>query len=175
MRVGLIDADGGKFPNLALMKLSAHHKAIGDHVEWVNYWQDYDKVYISKVFSYTPEPDTVIRCDNIVAGGTGYSLDNTLPDEIERCFPDYSIYPCVSYAIGFLTRGCSRNCPFCIVNKKEGSCHRVASLSDFWSGQREIKLLDPNLLECRDNLLLLHDLAETQPIVTGKQIGRAHV
>ncbi len=162
MRIGLIDADKTAFPNLALMKLSAYHKSHADIVEWVNYWQRYDRVYISKVLSFSHDPDTVILSDEIVRGGTGYNLTTCLPTDIESQFPDYSIYPNCDYAIGFLTRGCSRGCPFCIVKEKEGSAHQVASVKDFWSGQKLIKLLDPNILETPQSVKLFSDLLNTK-------------
>lgn len=162
MKVGLIDADATKFPNLALMKMSAYHKGIGDTVEWVNYWDHYDKVYISKVFTFSPDPDTTIMCDDIDRGGTGYDIHKKLPTYIEYTHPDYSIYPNVNYAVGFMTRGCSRNCPFCIVNAKEGRAYQQCfSVNEFWSGQKEIKLLDPNLLEHHNAINILRQLQQT--------------
>lgn len=162
MNIGLIDADNTKFPNLALMKLSARHKAKGDSVEWVNHWDFYDKVYISKVFTFTPDIDTIILCPEVERGGSGYDLNKKLPNAIEEQFPDYSIYPNVKYAIGFLTRGCSRGCPFCIVKEKEGVTHKVADICDFWNGQKLIKLLDPNLLDWNQSDLLLYSLKLTK-------------
>ena len=121
MKIGLIDVDGHSgFPNLALMRLSAWHKVCGDHVEWWNGFCHYDRVYMSKVFTFTPDVDTVIDADKIIRGGTGYKDYGSLPDEIERTAPDYSIYPGVDYAIGFLTRGCIRGCSWCIVPINEG-------------------------------------------------------
>lgn len=169
MLVGLIDVDGHNFPNLCLMKLSAYHKARGDVVEWWNGLCRYDVVYQSRVFTdeYTQDLDTVVRADRIIKGGTGYGLDNRLPDEVEHTRPDYSIYPQYpNTAYGFLTRGCPRACGFCIVSHKEGrrSVH-VSDLSEWWDGQREIKLLDPNLLACPDHERLLLQLAESRAYV----------
>ena len=76
-----------------------------------------------------------------------------MPEEIEHIYPDYSLYPdfCKNTAYGFLTRGCPRGCDFCIVGKKEGRCSRkVADLSEFWDGQKNIVLLDPNMFACKD-------------------------
>lgn len=121
MKIGLIDVDGHSgFPNLALMRLSAWHKNRGDSVEWWNGFCRYDRVYMSKVFTFTPDIDTVINASEIIRGGTGYKDYGSLPEEIEKTAPDYSIYPGVNYAIGFLTRGCCRHCPWCIVPVKEG-------------------------------------------------------
>lgn len=167
MKIGLIDVDGHRWPNLALMKLSTWHKAKGDTVEWWWGLGCYDRVYMSKVFDTTyssdiPEP---LNATEIVKGGTGYSLDNRLPDEVEHITPDWSLYPNFTsgVAYGFLTRGCPRACPFCIVSRKEGrQSVKVADLSEWWSGQQEIKLLDPNLLACPDHPDLLEQLAESR-------------
>lgn len=163
MRIGLIDVDGHNFPNLALMKISAWHKMQGDTVEWWWGWTHYDKVYMSKVFdeTYTPDIPEPVNADEIIKGGTGYGLDNVLPDEIEHCCPDYSLYPKLTenIAYGFLTRGCPNNCPFCIVCAKEGrKSYKVADLSEWWHGQKNIVLMDPNLLACRDHMDLLQQL-----------------
>lgn len=111
--VGLHDADKNKFPNLALMKLSAWHKARGDDVRWWIPLEQYDKVYSSQAFTFSPEEPMLP--EDAVKGGTGYGVYEDLPEEIDRMHPDYSIYPDVDYAIGFLTRGCIRKCPWCVV------------------------------------------------------------
>ena len=197
MRIGLIDVDSHNFPNLALMKLSAWHKAQGDAVEWWSGFSEYDRVYASKVFDETYTPDILepVNTKEIIKGGTGYvrrEKDKTLwiyhnntwieahtgaemhrgeviyqeilPDEAEHVSPDYSLYPVLTKdtAYGFLTRGCPRACPFCIVAGKEGRASvKVADLPEWWSGQKNIKLLDPNLLACRDHMELLGQLAES--------------
>lgn len=171
MRVGLIDVDGSKkFPNLALMKISAHHKSRGDTVEWAYAMEHYDIVYQSKVFddTYSHDIDWIPNADVIIKGGTGYGLDNVLPDEIEHQYPDYGLYPDITKdtAYGFLSRGCPRHCEFCIVGDKEGlRSVKVADLSEFWRGQKYIKLLDPNLLCCKDRLELLDQLADSRAYV----------
>lgn len=174
-KVGLW-SDCHNFPSLPLMKLSAYHKSIGDTTELFNRWDTYDLVYASKVFSFTEDIDTyLVQADEIRKGGTGYCIsvqngrevfdnanDAPLPKEIEHIYPDYSLYPDYKYAVGFLTRGCPRNCGFCVVGKKEGLCSRqVADLSEFWRGQKEIKLLDPNLLACKDHEQILQQLAKS--------------
>lgn len=129
MKIGLIDVDGHNFPNLALMRISAWHKAQGDEVEW--WWTDfihYDKVYMSKIFSdaYSPDVPEPMNADEVIKGGTGYAIslidgkevfDKTkhknLPDEIEHMFPDYSIYPQFDFAVSMTSRGCPRGCAFC--------------------------------------------------------------
>lgn len=167
MNIGLIDVDGHNFPNLALMKLSAWHKARGDQVEWWWGWGQYDRVYMSKVFdeTYTHDIPDPVNAVEIIKGGTGYGLDNRLPAEVEHVYPDYSLYPELTKgtAYGFLTRGCPRGCEFCIVAGKEGrKSVKVADLSEWWRGQKSIKLLDPNLLACRDHMDLLMQLRESR-------------
>ena len=166
MYIGLIDVDSHNFPNLALMKISAWHKKRGDTVEWAFPLAKYDIVYQSKVFddTYSPDIEWIPQAEKIVKGGTGYGLDNKLPDEIEHIYPDYSLYPNLTdnTAYGYLTRGCPRHCDFCIVGDKEGlRSIRVADLSEFWNGQRYIKLLDPNMLACREHMDLLRQLIDS--------------
>ncbi len=161
MRVGLIDVDSHRFPNLALMKLSAYHKQAGDQVEWWNGLKRYDVVYQSKVFdaTYSRDMEFCVNADQIIKGGTGYGLDNKLPDSAEHQYPDYELYQIENIAYGYLTRGCPRQCPFCIVSRKEGTkSAQVAELKEFWDGQKEIKLLDPNITACKDSEQLFEDL-----------------
>ena len=170
MKIGLIDVDGHHFPNLALMKISAWHKSKGDDVEWWFGFSHYDRVYMSKVFddTYTTDIPEPINADEIVKGGTGYGLDNELPDYIEHIYPDYSLYPTLTEdtAYGFLTRGCPRGCSFCIVAEKEGRRSiKVSDLDEFWRGQKYIKLLDPNILACREHIDLLDQLATSRAYV----------
>lgn len=181
MRIGLIDVDGkGTFPNIPLMKLSAWHKTSGDIVEWYDpmFSGHFDKVYMSKVFSFTPDYEFPIDADVVERGGTGYCISivngketfdgskyKELPPEIEHIYPDYTIYPTLTQdtAYGFLTRGCPRGCDFCIVGKKEGKCAiKVADLSEFWRGQKKIVLCDPNILACKDWRDLLEQLYESR-------------
>lgn len=167
MKVGLVDVDNlgrkPRFPSLPLMKISAYHKARGDEVDW---WLPlagrYDLVYQSKVFTFTPDLLYPVDADRHVLGGTGYALNDCLMDAIEHAMPDYGLYGnrFADTAFGFLTRGCPRQCPFCIVSEKEGRVSRqVAELSEFWCGQRNVKLLDPNLLACAQRETLLRQLA----------------
>ena len=164
MNVGLIDVDGHGFPNLALMKLSAYHKRRGDSVEWWNGLIHYDLVYQAKVFdeTYSKDNDFVVMADKVIKGGTGYDLQNKLPDEVEHIMPDYSLYRITDTAYGFLTRGCPRGCPFCIVKTKEGGkSAKVANLSEFWDGQKKIVLMDSNLTACKDADELFRQLADS--------------
>lgn len=196
MRVGLIDVDGHNFPNLPLMKISAWHKAQGDSVEWYEpmFSGHMDKVYMSKVFSFTPDYAYYIDADEVVKGGSGYCIslidgkeefDKSkyfdLPEEIEHIYPDYSIYydkiPEVrDTAYGFLTRGCPCDCDFCHVAQKEGKCAvKVADLSEFWKGQKNIVLLDPNITACRDWKELFQQLIDSKAWVDFSQGLRIHM
>lgn len=154
MRIGLIDVDGHNFPNIPLMKISAWHKQKGDTVEWYQpmFSGHMDKVYMSKVFTFTHDYEYYIDADIIEKGGTGYFYPDggkPLLKEIEHIYPDYSLYGITDTAYGFLTRGCPRGCDFCIVEKKEGKCSKkVSDLSEFWNGQKNIVLLDPNMFAC---------------------------
>ena len=174
MNIGLIDVDGHKYPNLALMKISAWHKAKGDTVEWCLPLFHYDIVYQSKVFDDTYSKDITFTplADKVIKGGTGYGLENKLPEKIEHIYPDYSIYPELTKdtAYGFLTRGCPRGCSFCIVAGKEGRrSYKVADLAEFWRGQKHIELLDPNLLACREHIELLEQLVDSKAWVNFNQ------
>lgn len=163
MRIGIVDVDGHNFPNLALMKLATYHKQRGDEVEWAFPLLPYDRVYMAKVFTFTQDDITAYQTDDIVRGGTGYDLQSKLPTDVENCYPDYSIYGITDTAYGYLTRGCPRGCPFCIVAEKEGKqSKKVANLENFWRGQKYIKLLDPNLLSCPDWEELMQQLIDSK-------------
>lgn len=185
MKIGLLDCDSHNFPNLALMKISAWHKHNGDSVGWVavDGFDNYDKIYCAKIFGdeYSKMPIDrfllELMAKEVVYGGSGFAitvengkevyhkeLDKPLPSEIEHIYPDYSIYPELTKdtAFGFLTRGCCNDCSFCIVAKKEGRCSvKVADLSEWWDGQKHIKLLDPNILACKERMGLLAQLEES--------------
>lgn len=183
MRIGLIDVDGHNFPNIPLMKISAWHKRQGDSVEWYQplFSGHLDKVYMSKVFSFTPDYEYFVNADEVVRGGSGYCIENIdgrevyhkendrrLPDEIEHIYPDYTLYPdlCKDTAYGFLTRGCPRGCDFCHVEAKEGKCSvKVADLSEFWHGQKNIVICDPNLIACKEWKTLLQQLIDSKAYV----------
>jgi len=157
VRVALHDSDNTSFPNLALMKLSAWHKAQGDIVEWWTPLLTYDRVYSSKVFTFTDEnpylpPDTI-------KGGTGYGKLDELPQEVDAMFPDYSIYPDCDHAIGFLTRGCIRKCPWCIVPKKEGKIRPYQTWQEIKRpDSRDIVFMDNNVLACQHGLEQIEDM-----------------
>ena len=145
MKIGLLDIDGHNgFPNLALMRISAYFKQQGDTVEFVNHFERYDRVYKSKVFTFTPDDNHVLQCDEVVKGGTGYKMYNELfCDDTE---PDYSLYPKRIHAYGFLTRGCIRNCSWCIVPKKEGNIRPYRDIETILQGRKSAILLDNNVL-----------------------------
>ena len=142
-------------------------------VEWWKPAGWYDLVYKSRVFTDTYSKDTVIvsNASQVIQGGTGYGLGPNLPDEVEHMYPDYGIYPqFTDTAYGFLSRGCCRCCPFCIVSAKEGRRSvQVADLPEFWDGQKEIRLMDANLLACPDHEKLLVQLAESRALVDFSQ------
>lgn len=173
MKIGLIDVDSHNWPNLCLMKLSAYHKAQGHQVEWWSPDGRYDVVYKSRVFTDTYSKDTVEvkNAEKVVAGGTGYGMTESLPDAAEHSRPDYSLYPQFhDIAYGFLSRGCPRDCGFCIVSGKEGKKSvQTADLSEFWDGQKEIKLMDANLLACRGYEKLIRQLADSRAWVDFSQ------
>ena len=182
MRIGLIDVDGHKFPNLPLMKLSAWHKQNGDTVEWYNQLfhsvgKPFDRVYMSKVFSFTPDFPYYINADEVIKGGSGYCIslengkevyhkenDEQLPYEVEHIYPDYGLYPELTKdtAYGFMSRGCPRGCDFCHVGAKEGRrAYKVADLSEFWRGQKNIVLLDPNPIAGKEWKDILQQLIDS--------------
>lgn len=136
MRIGIVDADliGRKkhrFPNLACMKLSSYYKSQDNSVVLLTDYKsikEYDKVFISKVFTDTEVPDGVLTLPNIEYGGTGFYYDKAPPllPEIEHIMPDYHLYDnwvkiqiengvkpkdlsyYTDYSIGYVSRGCIR-------------------------------------------------------------------
>lgn len=143
-KIGLIDVDGHNFPNLALMKIASCHKEQGDFVEWYNGIEYYDKVYQSKVFTFTPDERRIIQADQVEKGGTGYKMYNDLfCDSVD---PDYSIYPKYKESYGFLTRGCIRKCPWCIVPKKEGVVKPYRDIEEVLQDRKSAILMDNNIL-----------------------------
>ena len=145
MRIGLIDVDGHNFPNFALMRLSAYHKAKGDSVEWADamFGGRYDRIYKSKIFTFSPDDNTPWDCE-VICGGTGYDVKSRLPEEVEQSTAmDYSLYPQYPFSIQFFSRGCIRHCPFCLVHDKEGGIHPVVPVELNPNG-KHIEVLDNN-------------------------------
>ena len=183
--IGLIDVDGHSgFPNIPLMKISAWHKAHREDVTWFSpLWNiRWELVYMAKVFSFTSDYGYPINADHIVMGGSGYMIHNVdgkekwlgtergLPYEVEHIYPDYELYGIKDRAYGFLSRGCPRGCPFCHVAAKESRrSHKVADLAEFWRGQKEIEICDPNILACPDADDLLKQLADSKAKVEFNQ------
>lgn len=187
-RVLLIDVDSHNFPNLVLMKLSAYHKTEGNDVSFIRLtpedkklilsgqpmWFDgeYDRIYAACVFTENEKVALNLKNMGACVGGTGimnfvpdeYYFKYYLPEEIEHIYPDYELYgdEFKDIAYGFLTRGCPRECPFCIVSRKEGNrAYKVADLWEFYEDQSTIKLLDPNILACEDHIKLLEQLVDS--------------
>lgn len=164
MKIGLIDVDSHNFPNLALMKISTYHKNKGDQVSWydnlVALVEPYDVVYMSKVFTnlYTPDYQYTVFAKKVIKGGYGYDNYKLPFEDYETTFPDYSIYYDIypqfrKTAFGYLTRGCPRNCSFCIVSGYEGrKVRQVANIDNFFDKNihKEIRLLDANILAYKD-------------------------
>ena len=141
-RIAIYDADSHGFPNLALLKLVAWHRAQGDCVERYMSLFAYDVVYASKVFSWTQEKEDLPR--NTIRGGTGYDIGKTLPDAVEHTCPAYD-FANMDYSLGFLTRGCIRACPWCIVPEKEGELRAHADIDEFCR-HKNVVLMDNNVL-----------------------------
>lgn len=182
MKIGIIDADllerrNHRFPDLAAMKISGYYKGKGNPVELLFDYEtisDFDRVYISKVFSGTGETgkltEEILKSPNVFYGGTGFFYDQAQPlsDEIEHQMPDYHLYDrwlekqkeknvsanslkfYQDYSVGFLTRGCFRHCPFC-VNKNSSRSVPASPLEEFMdSEKKKLCFLDDNFLACSE-------------------------
>ena len=162
MRVGLIAVDS-KYPNLALMKISAYHKLAGDIVEWYKPVEHYDLVYASKIFTYTPDYErTITNADRVLKGGTGYDLTSVLPDYIDQLQPDYELYNVDSdLAYGFITRGCPNKCKWCVVPIKEGKIRPYMDIEDIVAGgKRRAILMDNNVIASSYGVSQLEKIAQ---------------
>lgn len=172
MKILLIDADS-KIPNLALMKISTYYKSNGHEVKLIKlnlpyypsrkrkYYhitEEADKIFCSVIFDGNKE---YIIGNNIEFGGTGYSVEKTLPNYIEECHPDYSLYPENDTSYGFITRGCIRNCSFCKVPKKEGMIRRVSDIEDIVR-HKKVKFMDNNILAYNEHIYVLKELVDKQ-------------
>ena len=191
MLIGLHDAErehikDKTFPNYALMKISAHHKARGDCVEWWEwrrkppatdeqititgetakeeycrelsaYNARFDLVYSSKVFDFTPENPHLPQWT--IKGGTGYGIMAELPPEMDAMQCDYSVYPHCDYAIGYITRGCPNSCPWCVVPEKEGNIKPYRSWREIVRpDSNKLVLMDNNILACEHGIHELESL-----------------
>lgn len=163
MNVGLMAVDSNH-PNLALMKISAYHKSKGDSVEWYTPFDQYDVVYMSKVFSFTEDyRQYMTNAKKIVKGGTGYAIHSRLPEEMEYLVPDYSIYPGIDHktAYGFLTRGCPNRCKWCVVPEKEGNIHKYMDVDQIAvDGRNKLVLMDNNVLACEYGLQQIQKIVD---------------
>lgn len=165
MNVALLAVDSN-YPNLALMKISAYHKSQGDTVEWYNPFDTYDRLYMAKVFSFTPDYAYVIANvrGEVVRGGTGYDIRSSLPGDMDWLQPDYSLYPTVDSrtSYGFLTRGCPNRCRWCVVPQKEGGIRPYMDVDDITlHGARPYAvLMDNNVLACDYGLSQLEKISE---------------
>lgn len=170
LRIGLIQIDG-KLPNLALMKLSAWHKAQGHETELLtpsdvlrgqSLFSSRDKLYGATVFRESRDISERLAEIGVEVGGTGWNLEKRLPDEIENMKPDYELYG-INYGFGFNSRGCIRQCSFCVVPIKEGKIRHVAMPNEVANPKSKvITLLDNNFLadslwceKCQD--IIEHD------------------
>lgn len=175
MKIRLLAPDS-KIPNYAIMKISTYHKRLGDDVDWYSHLFDYadtDILYISKVFTFSPEPQYLPINAKIIKGGTGYDLITNLPQEIESINElDYSLYPDCDYSIIFTTRGCFRKCPFCVVPIKEGKIHQVQTTQLNPKG-KWIMVLDNNFFgssHWQENLYILKSFNQPLDFNTGIDI-----
>lgn len=160
MKIGLIDVDGHNFPNVALMKVASWHRMHGDDVQMaIPVFGEYDRIYASKVFTFTPDFDPIqYNAKEIIRGGTGYDIKSRLPEDIDAhrglC---YDLYPQYPFSVQFYSRGCIRSCPFCLVRDKEGSIHSVEPME--WNPNAEwIEVLDNNFFASPDWRVAIADL-----------------
>jgi len=167
--IGLYQVDG-KYPNLALMHLGEWLRELGEAVERIGALEQVmcGTVYASKVF--TASEAGYVR-EDAIRGGTGWADWRDLPSlpaEAEHSYPAYDLWGC-DYAMGFLTRGCIRHCPFCFVPEKEGMIRHNSHLSEWWRGQKQIRLLDANLTASQDAIGYLGELAASMARVDFSQ------
>lgn len=174
MKVGLIDVDGHHFPNLALMKIAGYHQRLGNQVEWVNYFENYDVVYKSKVFTFSEDNIMCVHADQVECGGTGYDYTNVLADCMEHSMPDYRLYAgCKWYkkdvAYGYTTRGCTNHCGWCIVPVKEGYIRQHAGVEEFLGDKKKVILMDNNILAHHWGLKQIEELISRKVAVDFNQ------
>jgi hypothetical protein len=157
MNVLLFQLDG-KIPNLALMRIAAHHRSLGDEIELRivgnsaalgrHLWDTADKVYASAIFARSrPLAEELLNVwPSAIIGGTGWNLETTLEQNgINTKRTDYTIYPRFRQSLGFTQRGCRLKCEFCVVPKKEGAVKPESTIAEIWRGHpwpKELLLLD---------------------------------
>lgn len=151
MKILLVDADSRpEYANLVLMKLSAWMDIQGHEVTLIRGipstapLEEFDEVYISTIFFQNRNrvEDYANQFENVKVGGSGWNLENKLPEAIEHMMPDYDLYG-FNYSMGFTSRGCIRNCKFCVVPTKEGRIHDNAPITEFLAHDR-VLILDNN-------------------------------
>lgn len=157
MRIGLLDIDfksntKNVYPNLALCKIAAWHKAQVDIVEFATPFDHYDILYRSKIFNFSPDDTTIYNADKEIRGGTGYDIASTLPAYIDDMQPDFTIYPNIApnTSWGFLTRGCPNKCAWCVVPRKEGAIRPYWDIDRVANGAKNVILMDNNILAAGD-------------------------
>jgi len=172
MKILLVDVDS-KIPNLALMKISTYHKQLGNNVVLKKIGLDgypkkkhivvdafgYDNVYASTLFVANQKCYEIKNCKNIEIGGTGYDIEKKLPIIIDDLDPDYSIYPENDTSVGFITRGCVRDCYFCVVRKKEGLIYKYRDINQIVK-HKKVDFLDNNILAYNKHLEILQELID---------------
>lgn len=162
-RIGIIQVDG-KLPNMAIMKIAGYHESKNDHVEWYNgnlYESLYDKIYASKIFSFSQTPD--LPKEKSFIGGTGIDFYNRLPEEIEKSNISYSLYKDCNYHLGFSMKGCRFNCKFCCVPKKEGRPIKYNTIDEILinpNGGNRLMLLDNDFFGGEDWKINLERIIE---------------
>ena len=163
----LIQVDG-RLPNLALMKLSRHFKSQGKNVVLTRgdeYLKNPEAAFASCIFNFGTSPKRLANLrkyfgDSLVLGGSGCDVRLRLDESIENLAPDFDLYPELDdRAIGFLTRGCPKNCPFCIVPQKEGRTRQVTDLDSLLQKRKKLILLDDNILAHPDAATFLAQMA----------------
>ncbi len=154
------------------MKLSAYYKKWNYDVEFYSplFHSEYWLIYASKIFNY-PHPNDAYLRNDMILGGPGFYFSEKfkksfhvlkeLPAEFEHIYPDYELYHC-DYAIGYISKGCIRDCKFCIVPKIEGMVYKYAELEEFCKDQENVRLLDNNILAYKDHINELIKLRDSE-------------
>jgi hypothetical protein len=175
-QVLLVDVDS-KWPNLALMKLSGYYKHRGYRVKLLRLKYNafdvykaateisalsFSKVFVSVIFDTNKNKVKITDCDDVEFGGTGWDIYKKLPQEIDDWPEDYSIYPGHDrFSYGFITRGCIRNCSFCVVPKKEGPIYKYRNIKDIWRPGTIMRFFDNNILAYPECNTILQEIIST--------------